>query len=160
VSAYPSFCLSAGQHVGLSACLPVGLSTCLSVGLSCLSIHLPGYLSVTCLPVCLYARLSACLHEISNDCRINNIAYLLILQIHDCGSAVADEHSLKSCGIVIAEVLLSSCRIAIADIKKDVHAHLRIKVYVHVRAHVNVHSAFTCPCCMSMFMLYVYVHAE
>jgi hypothetical protein len=33
----------------------------------------------------------------------------------DCGIAVGERHSLKSCGIAIAEVLPSSCRVAIAD---------------------------------------------
>jgi hypothetical protein len=35
--------------------------------------------------------------------------------------------SLKSCGIAITEVLPSSCRIAIADSKKVVRAHLWLK---------------------------------
>jgi hypothetical protein len=40
------------------------------------------------------------------------------------GVAVAEQHFLKSCGIVIAEVLPSSCGIAIADSKKVARAHL------------------------------------
>jgi hypothetical protein len=42
----------------------------------------------------------------------------------DCGTAVAEQHFLKSCGITIAEVLPSSCGIAIADSKKVARAHL------------------------------------
>jgi hypothetical protein len=37
----------------------------------------------------------------------------------NCGVAVAEQHFLKSCGIAIAEVLPSSCRIAIADSKES-----------------------------------------
>jgi hypothetical protein len=37
----------------------------------------------------------------------------------NCGVAVAEQHFLKSCGIVIAEVIPSSCGIAIADSKKS-----------------------------------------
>jgi hypothetical protein len=37
----------------------------------------------------------------------------------DCGIAVAENISLKSCGIAIAEVLPSSSGIAIADSKKS-----------------------------------------
>jgi hypothetical protein len=39
------------------------------------------------------------------------------LQLWNCGVTV--QHFLKSCGIAIAEVLLSSCGIAIADSKKS-----------------------------------------
>ncbi len=42
----------------------------------------------------------------------------------DCRVAVAEQHFFKSCGIAIAEVLPSSCGIAIADSKKGAHAHL------------------------------------
>jgi hypothetical protein len=34
--------------------------------------------------------------------------------------------SLKSCGVAIAEVLPSSCEIAIADLKKVLHASVRV----------------------------------
>jgi hypothetical protein len=37
----------------------------------------------------------------------------------DCGIAVAEQRSFKSCIIAIAEVLPSSCRIEIADSKKS-----------------------------------------
>jgi hypothetical protein len=37
----------------------------------------------------------------------------------DCGIAVAEHHFFKRCGIAIAEVLPSSCGIAIADSKKS-----------------------------------------
>jgi hypothetical protein len=33
----------------------------------------------------------------------------------ECGVAVAEQHFFKSCGIAVAEVLPSSCGIAIAD---------------------------------------------
>jgi hypothetical protein len=111
--------------VGLSANLPVGLPACQFVCLpvylssTCLLpvCYLPAWLHA-CLPGCLFACLSARLHKIIDDCRINNCAHLLLLQIHDCGIAVADQHSLKSCEIAIAEVLSSSCGIAIVDLKK------------------------------------------
>jgi hypothetical protein len=41
------------------------------------------------------------------------------LRLRNCGVAVAEQHFLKSCGIAIAEVLPSSCEIAIADLKKS-----------------------------------------
>jgi hypothetical protein len=37
----------------------------------------------------------------------------------NCGVAIAEQHSLKSCGIAIADVLPSSCGVAIADSKKS-----------------------------------------
>jgi hypothetical protein len=40
------------------------------------------------------------------------------LRLRNCGVVVAEQHSFKSCGIAIAEVLPSSCGIAIADSKK------------------------------------------
>jgi hypothetical protein len=43
--------------------------------------------------------------------------------------------SLKSCGIAIAEVLPSSCGIAIATQKKVAHAHL---CYIHIYIYVCV----------------------
>jgi hypothetical protein len=43
----------------------------------------------------------------------------------DCGIVVAEQHFFKSCGIAVAEVLPSSCGIAIANSKKKVvRAHL------------------------------------
>jgi hypothetical protein len=45
----------------------------------------------------------------------------------DCGIAelgLRSNMSLKSCGIAIAEVLPSSCRIALVDSKKVARAHL------------------------------------
>jgi hypothetical protein len=124
--------MSVRQPACWFVCLPANvLSVCLPVCLSvCLSACLPAYLSSTCLttcplpafclyacqPVCLPA--CACLREISDDVRINNRAHLFISQTYDCVIAVADQHSLKSCGIAIAEVLLSSCGITIADLKK------------------------------------------
>jgi hypothetical protein len=69
------FGLSANQPVGLPANLPVGLPASLSV---CLSVCPPTYLH----PVhYLSACLPVCLHEIIDDCWINNRAHLLILQI-------------------------------------------------------------------------------
>jgi hypothetical protein len=53
------------------------------------------------------------------------------------GSTVAEQHSLKSCGFAIAEVLSSSCGIAIADLKKVAHAHsltvaeLEVKISIY-----------------------------
>jgi hypothetical protein len=52
-------------------------------------------------------KLSSCeleVEDIRNNC--------------DCG--IAEQHFFKSCGIAIAEVLPSSCGIAIADSKKVV----------------------------------------
>jgi hypothetical protein len=40
------------------------------------------------------------------------------LRLRNCGDAVAEQHSFKSCGIAIAEVLTSSYGIAIAEKKK------------------------------------------
>jgi hypothetical protein len=37
--------------------------------------------------------------------------------LRNCGDAVAEQHSLKSCGITIAEALPSGCGVAIADSK-------------------------------------------
>jgi hypothetical protein len=37
------------------------------------------------------------------------------LRLRNCGVAVAEQHFLKKCGIAIAEVLPSSCGIAVAD---------------------------------------------
>jgi hypothetical protein len=37
------------------------------------------------------------------------------LKLRNCGVAVAEQHIFKYCGIAIAEVLLSSCGIAIAE---------------------------------------------
>ncbi len=37
------------------------------------------------------------------------------LRLRNCGVAVAEQPFLKSCGIAIAEVLPSSCGIAVAD---------------------------------------------
>jgi hypothetical protein len=53
-------------------------------------------------------KLSSCGFEVA-DCRENC----------DCRIAVAEQHFLKSCGIVIAELLPSSCKIAIADSKNS-----------------------------------------
>jgi hypothetical protein len=39
--------------------------------------------------------------------------------LRNYGVAVAEQHFLKSCGIAIAEVLPSSCGIAMADSKKS-----------------------------------------
>ncbi len=41
------------------------------------------------------------------------------MRLRNCGVAVAERHSLKSCGIAIVEVLPSSCGVAIADSKKS-----------------------------------------
>jgi hypothetical protein len=41
------------------------------------------------------------------------------LRLSNCGVAVAEQHSFKSCGIAIVEVLPSSCGIAIADSEKS-----------------------------------------
>ncbi len=41
------------------------------------------------------------------------------LRLRNCGVAVTEEHFFKSCGVAIAEVLPSSCGIAIADSKKS-----------------------------------------
>jgi hypothetical protein len=41
------------------------------------------------------------------------------LRSYGCGVTVAEQLSFKSCGIVIAEVLPSSCGIAIADSKNS-----------------------------------------
>ncbi len=102
-------CPSTGLPVGFSACPPVGLSACLSV-------QQPAYrfvcLSIWPLPVCL--------HEIINDCWINNRAHLLILQIYNCRIAVADQH--------VAELRLQKYSLQVAlrlqIWKKVAHAHL------------------------------------
>jgi hypothetical protein len=49
-------------------------------------------------------QLSSCRLEVA-DIRKNG----------DCGIVVEEQHFLKGCGIVIAELLPSSCGIAIAD---------------------------------------------
>jgi hypothetical protein len=41
------------------------------------------------------------------------------LRLRNCGDAVAEQHSFKSCRIAIAEVLPLSCGIAISDSKKS-----------------------------------------
>jgi hypothetical protein len=41
------------------------------------------------------------------------------LQLRNCGVTIAEQHSLKSYGIAIADVLPSSCGVAIADSKKS-----------------------------------------
>ncbi len=85
----------------------------------------------------------------------------------DCGIAVAEKHFFKSCRIVIADVLPSSCGIAIADSKKVARAHLclpLILVFLTIcRIGFNLFvivSAFLCPhlirlafCCFSIFPL-------
>jgi hypothetical protein len=64
------------------------------------------------MPEIVEVKLSSCGLEVA-DLREN--CYIL----RNSGDAVAEQHSFKSCGIAIAEVLPSSCGIVIADFKKS-----------------------------------------
>jgi hypothetical protein len=114
-----SVCLSAYLSVCLPLCPPICLSVWPSVRLSvCVSTYLP-----VCLPVCLSVRLPVCLpawdYRRLPDQQLCPSINITNTRLWNCGIAVADQHSIKSCGIVIAKVLLSSCWIAVADQKKS-----------------------------------------
>jgi hypothetical protein len=51
-------------------------------------------------------KLLSCGHEVATSEK---------LRLRNCGDAVAEQHSFKSCGIAIAEVLTSSYGTAIAE---------------------------------------------
>jgi hypothetical protein len=65
------------------------------------------------------------------------------LRLRNCGVVVADQNFFKSCGIVIAEVLPSSCGIAIANSKKScvcppllkIPRTIQILEFLHVESH-------------------------
>ncbi len=124
-------CQPACRFACLSFCLPACLSICLPVCLSaCLppTCPLPSCLLHACLPACLFACLSACLHELIDDCRIKNHAHILILQIHDCGIAVADQHSLKRFRIAIADFKKSCAFSPLSNIQPESQAVMHIDI--------------------------------
>jgi hypothetical protein len=49
------------------------------------------------------------------ELKLSSCGLLKKLRLRNCGVPVAEQHFFKSCGIAIAEVLPSSCGIAIAD---------------------------------------------